>query len=88
MKLTSLNQNQNRWSLIQVEVSFIPGLPQIHFLGQADAVLKESVFRIKSAFRHCGLEFPKAQQIVVNLTPKHVKFRQVLSSRWLWPFLK
>ncbi len=73
MKLMSLNQYQNRWSLIQVEVSFIPGLPQIHFLGQADAVLKESVFRIKSAFKTCGYEFPKAQQIVVNLTPKHVK---------------
>jgi magnesium chelatase family protein len=73
MKLMSLNQANNRWSLIQVEVSFIPGLPQVHFLGQADAVLKESVFRIKSAFRQCGYEFPKAQQVVVNLTPKHVK---------------
>jgi len=69
----SLNQSQNRWSLIHVEVSFIPGIPQVHFLGQADSVLKESVFRIKSAFRNCGLEFPKAQQIIVNLTPKHVK---------------
>ena len=73
MKLMSLNQSQNRWSFIQVEVSFIPGLPQVHFLGQADAILKESVFRIKSAFKNCGYEFPKAQQIVVNLTPKHVK---------------
>ena len=73
MKLMSINQSQNRWSFIQVEVSFIPGLPQVHFLGQADAVLKESVFRIKSAFKNCGFEFPKAQQIVVNLTPKHVK---------------
>lgn len=73
MKLLSINQFQNRWSLIQVEVSFIPGLPQIHFLGQADAVLKESVFRLKSAFRQCGYEFPKTKAIVVNLTPKHIK---------------
>ncbi len=73
MKLVSLNQIQNQWSLIEVEVSFIPGIPQIHFLGQADAVLKESVLRIKSAFRASGFDFPRAQQIVVNLTPQHVK---------------
>jgi magnesium chelatase family protein len=73
MKLMSLNQYQNQWSLVQVEISFIPGLPQVHFLGQADTILKESVFRLKSAFRSCGYEFPRAQQVVVNLTPKHVK---------------
>ena len=73
MKIFSLNPSQYQWSAIQVEVSFIPGLPQIHFLGRADSMLKESVFRIKSAFRYCGYQFPKAQQIVVNLTPKHIK---------------
>lgn len=73
MKLRSLNQTHNSWSVIQVEVSFIPGMPQIHFLGRADSSLKESVFRIKSAFRSCGFQFPRAQQIIVNLTPQHIK---------------
>lgn len=73
MKILSLNLYQNRWHELEIEVSFIPGLPQVHFLGHVDPTLKESALRIKSAFRACGYDFPKAHQVVVNLKPKHIK---------------
>lgn len=73
MKLQSLTSTSLGYSPIHVEVSFIPGLPQVHFLGRADQSLKESELRIKSAFRKCGYKFPKAQKIIVNLTPSHIK---------------
>lgn len=56
-----------------IELSFLPGLPQIHFLGLPDQLIKESLFRIKSALRSCGFEFPKTHQIVVNIRPTHIK---------------
>lgn len=73
MKIFSLTEISSRYCPIQVEVSFLPGLPQVHFLGRADSHLKESSLRLKSAFRACGFKFPKAQQVIVNLTPSHVK---------------
>lgn len=73
MKIQSLTEVSSKYVPIQVEVSLIPGLPQVHFLGRADSSLKESSLRLKSAFRACGYKFPKAQQVVVNLTPSHVK---------------
>ncbi|MFN8790821.1 MAG: ATP-binding protein [Bdellovibrionales bacterium] len=73
MKIQSLTEVSSKYVPITVEISLIPGLPQIHFLGRADSRLKECGLRIKSAFRQCGLRFPKAQQVVVNLTPSHLK---------------
>jgi magnesium chelatase family protein len=58
---------------IEVEVALLPGLPVIHFLGRADAQIKESALRIKSAIKMQGFEFPKARQIIVNLKPNHLK---------------
>ncbi len=71
--MQSLTEINSRYEPIQVEVSLIPGLPQIHFLGRADSSLKESAFRLKSAFRQSGFKFPKAHQVIVNLTPSHFK---------------
>lgn len=73
MKIRSLTEVASQYIPIDVEVRLIPGLPQVHFLGGADPRLKESSLRLKSAFRACGLKFPKAQQVVVNLTPSHIK---------------
>lgn len=58
---------------VEVELNFIPGLPQIQFLGLPDQAIKESIHRIKSAIRSQGFEFPKAQQVLVNLRPAHLK---------------
>lgn len=73
MKIQSLIRDNNQLVPVEVEINFIPGLPQIQFLGLPDQAIKESIHRIKSAIRAQGFEFPKAQQILVNLRPSHLK---------------
>ncbi|WP_373997643.1 ATP-binding protein [Bdellovibrio bacteriovorus] len=73
MKIQSLIRENDRLVPVEVELSLIPGLPQIQFLGLPDQAIKESIHRIKSAIRAQGFEFPKAQQILVNLRPSHLK---------------
>jgi magnesium chelatase family protein len=73
MKIQSLVRDQNQLIAVDVEVSFLPGLPTIQFLGLPDQVIKESIHRIKSAIRNEGFEFPKAQQVLVNIRPNHLK---------------
>ncbi|HEY1078890.1 MAG TPA: ATP-binding protein [Bdellovibrio sp.] len=73
MKIQSLIRENDRLVPVEVELSFVPGLPQIQFLGLPDQAIKESIHRIKSAIRAQGFEFPKAQQILVNLRPSHLK---------------
>ncbi|KYG63180.1 competence protein ComM [Bdellovibrio bacteriovorus] len=73
MKIQSLIRDQDRLVPVEVELSFIPGLPQIQFLGLPDQAIRESIHRIKSAIRAQGFDFPKAQQILVNLRPAHLK---------------
>lgn len=73
MKIQSLIRENDRLVPVEVEISFLPGLPQIQFLGLPDQVIKESIFRIKSALRSQGFEFPKANHILVNLRPSHLK---------------
>ncbi|WP_415063864.1 ATP-binding protein [Bdellovibrio sp.] len=73
MKIQSLIRENDRLVPVEVELSFVPGLPQIQFLGLPDQVIKESIHRIKSAIRSQGYEFPKAQQVLVNLRPSHLK---------------
>ncbi len=58
---------------VDVEVSLIKGLPAIYFIGLADAAIKESAIKIKSAIRRQGFKFPTSQQIIVNLRPNHLK---------------
>lgn len=58
---------------VEVELSLSPGLPQISFLGMPDPFIRESVTRIKSALRAQGFDFPKAQQVLVQLRPSHLK---------------
>ncbi|MGZ3799896.1 MAG: magnesium chelatase domain-containing protein, partial [Bdellovibrio sp.] len=73
MKIQSLIRDNDRLVPVDVELSFVPGLPQIQFLGLPDQAIKESIHRIKSAIRMQGFEFPKAQQILVNLRPAYLK---------------
>lgn len=56
-----------------VEVSLLPGLPQITFLGLPDAALKESILRIRSALRTQGFQIPQTSQVIVQLWPTHVR---------------
>ncbi len=73
MKVMSLAREGSKLIPVEVELILIPGLPQIHFLGLPDQVIRESIHRIKSAIRHQGFEFPKTKQILVNIRPQHIK---------------
>lgn len=73
MKLKSLIQNGPRLEIAEVEIEFIPGIPQIHFLGLPDRIIKESFYRIKSALKSSGYKFPLTQQMIVNIKPSHLR---------------
>jgi len=73
MQIQSLIHTIEGLKKITVEVILLPGLPQIYFLGQADAQIKESSHRIKSAIKLSGFQFPTSQQILVNLRPHQIK---------------
>lgn len=73
MKLKSLIQNANRLEVAEVEIEFIPGIPQIHFLGLPDRIIKESFYRIKSALKSAGFKFPLTSQMIVNIKPNHLR---------------
>lgn len=73
MKLKSLIENGRQLEIAEVEIEFIPGLPQIHFLGLPDRIIKESFYRIKSALKSSGYKFPLTQQMIVNIKPSHLR---------------
>lgn len=73
MKLKSLVRENSSLVPVEVEVTLLPGLPTIQFLGLPDQIIKESIHRIKSAIRQQGFEFPRAQQVFVNIRPNHLK---------------
>lgn len=73
MKLLSLIRENNSLVPVEVEITLLAGLPTIQYLGLPDQVIKESIHRIKSAIRQQGFEFPRAQQVLVNIRPNHLK---------------
>lgn len=73
MKVMSLAQEGATLKPVEVELILATGLPQIHFLGLPDQVIKESIHRIKSAIREQGFTFPNAKQVLVNIRPHHIK---------------
>ncbi len=73
MRLKSLIENVNHLEVADVEIEFIPGIPQIHFLGLPDRLIKESFYRIKSALKNSGYKFPLSSQMIVNIKPSHLR---------------
>lgn len=73
MQLYSFMRQAYQLNPVEVEISFVPGLPQIHFLGLPDTLIRESELRIKSAIRHQGFQWPRGQKILVHLKPNHQK---------------
>ncbi len=73
MKIFSLTLHNFELEAFEVEVSLMPGLPQISILGQADALVRESIPKIRSALKSQGYKIPKAQHILVNLKPQSLK---------------
>lgn len=89
MKIYSLIQDKNELVAVEVELTLLPGLPGIQFLGLPDQHLKESAFRIKSAIKQSGFQFPIAQQILVNLRPNHKRktskgLELAIAAAYLW----
>lgn len=54
--------------IVEVESSFVKGLPGFDIVGLADATIKESISRVKSALFTTGFNFP-ARKIIINLSP-------------------
>lgn len=57
---------------VYVEIESSKGIPSFDIVGLADAAVRESRERIRSAFRCCGLNFP-SQRVMINLAPADVK---------------
>jgi len=57
---------------IEVEVDVSCGLPAITIVGLADAAIRESKERVKSAIKNSGFSWP-AQRITISLAPSHIK---------------
>lgn len=73
MKIHSLCSTHEGALPVEIEVRLWPGLPEIKITGLPDQHLKESALRIKSALRAQGFTFPASRQVLVNLTPSHLK---------------
>ena len=73
MKVFSFAQDGNEMVTVEVELSLIPGLPQVQITGLPDPVIKESIMRIKSAVQAQGFEWPKTRQMIINLRPAYLK---------------
>lgn len=57
---------------IEIEVDVSRGLPTIALVGLADAAIKESKERVKSAIKNSGFQWP-GERITISLAPAHVK---------------
>ncbi len=57
---------------VKVEVDLQTGLPSFDLVGLAQAALRESRERVRSAIKNSGYDFPN-RKIIVNLAPADVK---------------
>ncbi len=73
MNIKSFYSERQKLKPLEVELSLQSGLPGIIFLGLADTSVKESAYRIKSAIKNSGYEFPSSQTVLVNLRPHHLR---------------
>lgn len=57
--------------LVTVETHLSHGLPQIHIVGLAKTIVKESVDRVRSALINTGYRFPN-RRMTINLAPANL----------------
>jgi len=57
---------------VEIEIDVASGLPAINLVGLADAAIKESKERVRSAIKNSGFKWP-AQRITVNLAPSDIR---------------
>ncbi|HEY9422401.1 MAG TPA: magnesium chelatase domain-containing protein, partial [Thermoanaerobaculia bacterium] len=57
---------------VQIEVDVHDGLPQVQIVGLADAAVRESRERVRTAIKNCGFDLdPRC--IVINLAPADLR---------------
>jgi magnesium chelatase family protein len=66
MKLLTLCKSATKNELIELEVTLLPGLPQIHFTTNVSKSIRDSERRIKAAIKSSGFNYPASFQIIVN----------------------
>ncbi len=89
MKFFSFVKEGFFFTPVEIQVSLLPGLPEVKFTGLVDMAIKESAVRLKSAFRKAGFNWPLKQQIIINLSPAYIKKNSpgmdlALASAILW----
>ncbi len=57
---------------VEIEVDIARGLPAITLVGLADAAIRESKERVKSAIKNSGFQWP-AERITISLAPSDIK---------------
>lgn len=73
MKIFAPDFSNDKNRYIEIEVSLLPGLPKFTIIGLPDSSLKEGILRLKSALIQHGFDWPRGQQVVVNLKPSGIK---------------
>lgn len=58
--------------VVEVELDAGPGELGIHLIGLPDNAVRESIFRVQSAIKNSGYEYPRGRT-VVNLAPAELK---------------
>ncbi len=51
MKIISFVRDGHQMIPVEVEISIIPGLPKVFITGMVDSSIKESILRLKMAFK-------------------------------------
>ena len=73
MKFFSFVKDGFFFTPVEIQVSLLPGLPEVKFTGLVDMAIKESATRLKSAFKKRSFSWPSKQQIIINLSPAYIK---------------
>lgn len=73
MKFFSFVKEGFFFTPVEIQVSLLPGLPEVKFTGLVDMAIKESATRLKSAFKKLGFNWPVKQQMIINLSPAYIK---------------
>jgi len=73
MKFFSYVKDGFRFIPVEIQVSLLPGLPDVKFTGLVDMAIKESATRLKSAFKKNNFQWPLKKQIIINLSPSYIK---------------
>ncbi len=63
-------KQDDAWKAIRLEMRWVPGLPQIVFLGGRDPALRDVALRVKSAIRSLGFRFPRGLKLLVDISPR------------------